>query len=73
MESRSVDINKAFDLSGTGSDEMLRLYLRKAGLSDKIEYLSPEQRKAFIIDIIKSNKLPGYWYVSTANKILLKF
>ncbi|XP_037953125.1 neural Wiskott-Aldrich syndrome protein-like [Teleopsis dalmanni] len=67
MEGFSVDFRKTFDLNGTNNDETLRLYLRKAGLSDQIEYLTPEQRRAFIYDIIKSNKMPGYWVPSTMN------
>ncbi|XP_036331594.1 formin-like protein 20 [Rhagoletis pomonella] len=61
----SVEFKRTFALDGTGEDETLRLYLRKAGLSDEIEYLTPEQRRAFIYDIIKSNKMPGYWMPST--------
>ncbi|XP_053965684.1 uncharacterized protein LOC128868012 [Anastrepha ludens] len=61
----SVEFKRTFALDGIGEDESLRLYLRKAGLSDEIEYLTPEQRRAFIYDIIKSNKMPGYWMPST--------
>ncbi|XP_054091185.1 uncharacterized protein LOC105209842 isoform X2 [Zeugodacus cucurbitae] len=61
----SVEFKRTFALDGIGEDETLRLYLRKAGLSDEIEYLTPEQRRAFIYDIIKSNKMPGYWMPST--------
>lgn len=62
----SVEFKRTFALDGIGEDETLRLYLRKAGLSDEIEYLTPEQRRAFIYDIIKSNKMPGYWMVRSA-------
>ncbi|XP_014088231.2 protein enabled [Bactrocera oleae] len=61
----SVELKRTFALDGIGEDETLRLYLRKAGLSDEIEYLTSEQRRAFIYDIIKSNKMPGYWVPST--------
>ncbi|XP_055850253.1 uncharacterized protein LOC129914858 isoform X2 [Episyrphus balteatus] len=60
-EGNAVDFTKTFDLTGNDNDQMLKLYLRKAGLSDNIEYLTSEQRRAFIYDIIKSNKNPGYW------------
>lgn len=62
----SVELKRTFALDGIGEDETLRLYLRKAGLSDEIEYLTSEQRRAFIYDIIKSNKMPGYWVVIIA-------
>lgn len=70
MEGNSVDLKKTFDLSGEDNDEMLRLFLRKAGLSDEIEYLTAEQRRAFIYDIIKSNKIPGNWKVYLLKLIL---
>ncbi|XP_055904039.1 uncharacterized protein LOC129939882 isoform X2 [Eupeodes corollae] len=56
-----MDFTKTFDLTGNDNDQMLKFYLRKAGLSDNIEYLTSEQRRAFIYDIVKSNKNPGYW------------
>ncbi|KAI8044321.1 uncharacterized protein LOC128251785 isoform X1 [Drosophila gunungcola] len=61
LEGRAIDFRKTFDLRGQGGDEMLQLYLRKANLSDDLERLPAIKRRAYVYDIIRSNKGPGYW------------
>ncbi|KMZ04563.1 formin-like protein 20 isoform X1 [Drosophila simulans] len=61
LEGKAIDFRKTFDLRGQGTDEMLQLYLRKANLSDDLERLPAIVRRAYVYDIIRSNKEPGYW------------
>ncbi|XP_037730351.1 actin cytoskeleton-regulatory complex protein PAN1 isoform X1 [Drosophila subpulchrella] len=61
LEGRAIDFRKTFDLRGQGGDEMLQLYLRKANLSDDLDRLPAIMRRAYVYDIIRSNKGPGYW------------
>jgi len=66
LEGRAIDFRKTFDLRGQGGDEMLQLYLRKANLSDDLDRLPAIMRRAYVYDIIRSNKGPGYWVVIIA-------
>ncbi|XP_020813426.1 formin-like protein 20 isoform X2 [Drosophila serrata] len=61
LEGRAIDFRKTFDVRGQGVDEMLQLYLRKANLSDDLDRLPAIMRRAYVYDIIRSNKGPGYW------------
>ncbi|XP_017104988.2 uncharacterized protein Whamy isoform X1 [Drosophila bipectinata] len=61
LEGKSIDFRKTFDVRGQGVDEMLQLYLRKANLSDDLSRLPTLMRRAYVYDIIRSNKGPGYW------------
>ncbi|KAM8706602.1 hypothetical protein ACLKA7_010808 [Drosophila subpalustris] len=61
LEGKAIDFRKTFDVRGRGTDEMLQLYLRKAHLPDDVEDLPAMQRRAYVYDIIRSNKAPGYW------------
>lgn len=58
---KAIDFRKTFDVRGRGADEMLQLYLRKAHLPDDVEEMPAMQRRAYVYDIIRSNKGPGYW------------
>ncbi|XP_001358585.2 formin-like protein 3 isoform X1 [Drosophila pseudoobscura] len=61
VEGKALDFRKTFDVRGRGTDEMLQLYLRKANLSDDLDRLPAIQRRAYVYDIIRSHKGPGYW------------
>ncbi|KAH8381414.1 hypothetical protein KR093_004476 [Drosophila rubida] len=61
LEGKGVDFRKTFDVRGRGTDEMLQLYLRKANLSDDLDAIPAMQRRAYVYDIIRSQKRPGYW------------
>ncbi|XP_039490113.1 formin-like protein 20 isoform X1 [Drosophila santomea] len=61
LEGNAIDFRKTFDLRGQGTDEMLQLYLRKANLSDDLDRLPAIMRRAYVYDIIRSAKAPGYW------------
>ncbi|XP_030556358.1 formin-like protein 20 isoform X1 [Drosophila novamexicana] len=61
LEGRAIDFRKTFDVRGIGTDEMLQLYLRKAHLADDVDQMPAMQRRAYVYDIIRSNKGPGYW------------
>lgn len=63
LEGKAIDFRKTFDVRGQGVDEMLQLYLRKANLSDDLSRLPTLMRRAYVYDIIRSNKGPGYWVV----------
>lgn len=63
LEGRAIDFRKTFDVRGRGTDEMLQLYLRKAHQPDDIQDMPAMQRRAYVYDIIRSNKAPGYWVV----------
>lgn len=68
LEGRAIDFRKTFDVRGRGTDEMLQLYLRKAHLPDDVEDMPAMQRRAYVYDIIRSNKAPGYWVVRPSVK-----
>ncbi|KAH8398677.1 hypothetical protein KR215_009193 [Drosophila sulfurigaster] len=61
LEGKAIDFRKTFDVRGRGTDEMLQLYLRKANLSDDLDAIPAMQRRAYVYDIIRSHKGPGYW------------
>ncbi|EDW15524.1 uncharacterized protein Dmoj_GI24881, isoform A [Drosophila mojavensis] len=61
LEGEPIDFRKTFDVRGLGTDEMLQLYLRKAHLSDEVEQMPAMQRRAYVYDIVRSHKGPGYW------------
>ncbi|BFF90836.1 formin-like protein 7 [Drosophila madeirensis] len=61
VEGKALDFRKTFDVRGRGTDEMLQLYLRKANLPDDLDRLPAIQRRAYVYDIIRSHKEPGYW------------
>ncbi|XP_030238907.1 formin-like protein 6 [Drosophila navojoa] len=61
LEGEPIDFRKTFDVRGLGTDEMLQLYMRKAHLSDEVEQMPAMQRRAYVYDIVRSHKGPGYW------------
>lgn len=63
LEGRAIDFRKTFDVRGRGTDEMLQLYLRKAHQPEDVQDMPAMQRRAYVYDIIRSNKAPGYWVV----------
>lgn len=68
LEGEPIDFRKTFDVRGLGTDEMLQLYMRKAHLPDEVEQMPAMQRRAYVYDIVRSHKGPGYWVVIANGK-----